>query len=126
MDLLSKIDLTMKALIAVATLTGILFGFLRWVRPQMKRAAADTAAVRDAILGREAVRDSITGRELAPELPGIGVRMATVENAIATLVDQHTRIEGLERRVTVLENTSSQTVVQQTFNGGQSPGLGEN
>ena len=111
MDLLTQIDVTMKALIGAATLLGVLFGFLKWVRPRMKSAASDTAAVRDAILGREAVKDSITGRELAPALPGIGVRMATIESAVALLADQGGRLDSLEHRVESLEEARVERVV---------------
>lgn len=132
MDLLTNFDALSETLIGVGALLGLFVGFWRWVRPRTKRVAADANAVRDVLLGRDAIFDSITGRELAPALPGIGQRTATLEHAVTQLADQQVRLDDLDRRVGNLEQAASapQTVVRATVNVSPSepafPELGEN
>jgi hypothetical protein len=104
MDFISDADLLSKILGFALALVGAILGFLRWVRPKMRRAGSDIRAGRDALVGRDAVFDTITGKEIAPALPGIGVRMATTElqmstltEAVATLADNDGRLSSLEQ-----------------------------
>ncbi len=69
--------------LALCTLIGVVFGYLRVIRPRWRNARARVAGALDALVGRDAIVDSITDRVLAPALPGIGVRMETVERAVA-------------------------------------------
>lgn len=110
MDLLGNFDALTKTLIGAVTLVGVFFSFLRWVRPMVRRWGADVRAGRDALVGREAVHDSITGRVIAPALPGIGVRMDTMEtqqavltDAVAKLANSTVRLDDLDIRVKRLE-----------------------
>ncbi len=96
--------------IGICTLAGLIFAWLRWVRPRIRSTRRKATAISDALIGREAITDSITGRELAPALPGIGQRMETVEKAVTHIADllssqrhQDERIESLETRVDTLE-----------------------
>ena len=110
MDFISDADLLSKLLATVIGLLTVTFTFFRWVRPQVKRAASDIQAGRDALIGREAIFDSITGKELSPALPGIGVRMATTEqqmsvltDAVAKLADSTLRLDDHDQRLRRLE-----------------------
>lgn len=100
--------------LSIGALLSMLAGWLRWGRPRIRKAKSDGVAMRDAILGRDAVVDTITGTELAPELPGIGVRMAhqeqqqietsrqmeTMAIAVTKLVSQQHAIAELRSEVT--------------------------
>lgn len=99
--------------------------WLRWGRPRARSFKRQAVAGRDAIIGRDAIVDTITGRELAPALPGIGARMASVEGAqvemldavkhIATLLEsqqaQDRRIDAHEARLQALEKGYVERVV---------------
>lgn len=96
------------ALLGVALAT--VGGWLKFIRPRIRRARSKVTASFDAILGREEVRDSITGQVVQPALPGIGVRMASVEeaqvhlaSAVATLVESQAATNKLTGRVDHVE-----------------------
>lgn len=105
MDLTRTQDIVGLA-IGVATLMGLVVGWLRWVRPRIRRLRAKTVMALDSLVGREAVIDTITGEEIAPALPGIGARMSHQEQqvellsvAVTKLVDQQDHQRKLEERV---------------------------
>lgn len=122
---LSRTNEIVGAAIGLATLLGLVFSWIRWVRPRLQRARAEAVAVRDSLVGREAIVDTITGRVISPALPGLGVRMEAVEHAqvetkqvlehIATLIegqqDQDRRIEDHEDRIKALEDQTVERVV---------------
>ena len=112
MDLDRTTALIVAAVGVISLLTAVV-GWLRWARPKTRRVTSEIVAVRDSILGRDAVVDSITGKEIAPALPGIGQRMANVENAVAQIADQHVRIADHERRITDLEKGRVERVATQ-------------
>ena len=70
--------------------------WLKYGLPKWRRTKAQATAAWDSIVGREAVVDSITGKELAPALPGVGVRLDILTDAVTKMSDQHVRIESLE------------------------------
>lgn len=86
-------------------------GWLRWLRPRVRKAISRTGAALDTIAGREAIVDNITGRELAPALPSIGKRMESVEGSVAQLVEviksqhqQDRRLDDHDHRIKQLED----------------------
>ncbi len=112
-------------LLGLAALLGVLVGWLRWVRPRIRRGKSEVTAIRDSILGRDAIVDSITGREIEPALPGVGVRLAATEKhlgvlaeSVASLVLMHERIDRVEMhdkvqdaRIDKLEEASVERIV---------------
>jgi hypothetical protein len=107
---------------AAIVLTGLalatLFGWIKVVRPRIRRVVHKFTAASDSILGREAVVDSITGVERSPALPGIGVRMADVENHVAgmasalqSIAASHVVLEDHEHRLVRLEEAAVERVV---------------
>ena len=110
--------------LGLLALLGALLGYLRWVRPRLKRAVGTWVQLRDSLIGREEQRDSITGRKILDELPGIGVRMDNFERGqqqtqkalehIATLIEsqqqQDQRLDTVERRVDALEQAAIERV----------------
>lgn len=110
LDLLGNMDALTKAIAFAVTAVGAMFGIYRWFRPKWRAISADVQAGRDALVGRDAVVDSITGKELAPALPGIGVRMATMETAVAKLVETTLRLDDHELRITSLEEGAVERV----------------
>lgn len=117
MDLIANADLLSKLLASLLAVLTAAFAFFKWVRPRLQRVVSDVRAGRDALVGRDAVHDSITGRVISPELPGIGVRMATTEtqmtlltDAVAKIADSHVLLEDHGRRIKALEAGSVERV----------------
>lgn len=100
--------------IGICTLGGLLVGYLRVIRPRLRKAAARIGAALDTIAGRGPVMDSITGKQLAPELPSIGKRMDAMEGSVSRLVEviegQHKQDERLDDHETRLKRLEEQTV----------------
>lgn len=55
--------------------------------------------VADTLLGREEIRHPDTGRVLTPATPGLGVRLAHIEEALERLVETDARLSRLETKV---------------------------
>lgn len=112
-------------------LVGTVVGVVRWARPRWRRAKSQGAAALYSLVGRDAIVEPISGREILPALPGIGVRMESVEIAqvktqktlehVAALLEsqreQDRRIEHVEdavadlgERVVTLENQALERV----------------
>lgn len=96
---------------------GALLAWLRWIRPKVRRAVGRTGAALDTIAGRPPIVDNITGRELAPALPSIGERMASVEQRVDRLVEviegqhrQDVRLDDHEHRIEQLENAAIERI----------------
>lgn len=104
----------------VLILTAIVAWF-RWARPKWTVFKKDATAARDSILGREATHDSITGKEILPALPGIGQRVASLEentavmaSAVRSLADTHQRLDSHDERIRRLERGSSERELART------------
>lgn len=110
---MSLADLSTRAemITTILVLLGVLLGYLRWVRPRIRRAVRTTNAVVDTMIGREAIIDHANGRVISPAMPGMGVRLAAVEDALVTLAHQDKRIGSLEVRVDGLEAASVERTV---------------
>ncbi|HRD59388.1 hypothetical protein [uncultured Nocardioides sp.] len=111
--------------ISATTVLALVGGWWRWLRPRYRRLRGEVVGIRDSILGREAITDSITGREIEPALPGMGVRMAGLEqahtaleqsqarllDAIAALTESNAIVANHEQRISALEMASVERVV---------------
>jgi hypothetical protein len=84
-----------SGVITLGAVCGVLLGVIRWCRPRFKGLRRDFIAGRDALVGRDPIFDSMTGKEIAPAVPGIGTRMANVEEAIVTIARHQTAIADL-------------------------------
>lgn len=93
---LTELSTRAEAITAILVLMGLLVGYMRWVRPRVKRAVRTTNAIVDTLVGREAIVDHATGRVLSAEQPGIGVRMAKLEDVVTTMAQQDKRLTDLE------------------------------
>lgn len=104
-------DILPAAGVAVGIL-GAAYGTWRRFRPSVRRA---TAAI-DALVGKEAVTDR-SGKEIEPAQPGLVHRTTTLEQAVATLVNQDERIKHLENdhgaRLKALEDARVERLVNQ-------------
>lgn len=90
--------------LTLTTLCTIVGGLVyRKLRPWLHDREKDRIAQRDALIGRPAIMDSITGAEIAPALPGIGHRMATMEGAVAELIRSSQRHEAHEAHLAHLD-----------------------
>lgn len=101
---LEDLNASTGALLGVIALLGVVVGWLKWLRPRWRRVKDDALGARDALVGREAIIDRASGREVAPAIPGIGHRMATVEQALTTLVNNEARLSALEHDVAELKD----------------------
>lgn len=95
------------------TLLAFAVAWVRWARPRYRALKHDATASRDVLLGRPAITDSITGREISASLPGIGKRVETVEQAVLQLADQSRTLTDHEQRLTALEDSRIERVVNQ-------------
>ena len=129
-DFIADLDGWAQWLLAVGGALALVAGFWRWFvgtdeKPgPWRRTRRVTRAVVDTLVGREATHDSITGEEIRPAIPGIGVRVAAIEQqgnttseqlgiltrAVADMAASQERIDSLERnhadlaqRVTAVE-----------------------
>lgn len=106
-----EIDVVVKAFLSFVAVATVVVGWFKWLRPRVKRAQQESVAIRDAILGRDAIYDSITGEERVPSLPGIGMRMATVEEALVALADVHVKMLDHEDRIKQLETGALERIL---------------
>lgn len=93
---MNQFNETTGAILGGLALLGAIASWVRWLRPRWKERELDRIAQRDALIGRPPVYDSITRKEISPALPGIGQRMATMENAVAELAASNQRHESHE------------------------------
>jgi len=94
-------------LAAIYTACGLLALWVGWIklaRPKLRRARNRVSGAIDALMGREAISDPVSGKELAPALPGIGQRMATVEDTLAKLTEVVSEQAKLNGRVDRIED----------------------
>lgn len=117
LDAITDLDPVLKFISLASGVVLIVVGFWRWALPKWRNTKSDARAIRDTLVGREAVRDSITGEEIRPAMPGIGVRVSSIEKqgqttsdqlgiltrAVADMARSHERIDNLEHRVTAIE-----------------------
>lgn len=93
-------------------LIGAAYGVWRHYRPSVKRAGAAL----DAIIGKEAVKDR-AGNLIEPARPGLVHRTTTLEQAVATLINQDARIKHLETdhgaRIKALEDVRLDRLITQ-------------
>ncbi|GAA4117353.1 hypothetical protein GCM10022215_17880 [Nocardioides fonticola] len=95
--------------LTVGAFVVLLAGWYRWGLPRWRRWRRDVVAVRDALVGRDELVDTITGEVRAPALPGIGVRMAAVEESNA---DLRTALHTLTQTTEVLSATVTKLASQ--------------
>ena len=81
---------------AVTVILGALVVVIRRIRPVWKSLRRDFIAGRDALVGREEIVHPETGRVVVPAVPGIGTRMANVEEAIVAIARHQADIADLK------------------------------
>jgi len=113
------------AIITAGAVIGVLAGFAKWGWPRWRELWRRVSAALDSVAGRDEIVDPTSGKVLATALPGIGVRMADMEDwrreqvelmkslteAVTKLADQAPAIADLERRVANLEAASAERVI---------------
>lgn len=95
----------------VAGIIVITIGWWKGVRPWLRRIRATGTAIVETLVGRDPIIDHATGKELVPAQPGLGVRMATMESAIALLADANATLANHERRIGALEQNQIERIV---------------
>lgn len=104
------------ALAIVAFSAAIAAVYTAWRRTTkvVSEGRKDVRAFRDAILGRDEIVHPDTGKVLAPAVPGIGARMATIEAAVVEMANTHLRVDRLEVRVANLEEKEVERALART------------
>lgn len=97
-----------SAVVAVGVLGG---AWLKYGRPKWRRFTSKLDAGFESIVGRDAIIDKASGREKAPAVPGIGVRMASVEDSLAILVSSQKRLDDHDHRIGKLEEAAVERIV---------------
>ena len=117
MNINNKADVAVAATVILAALGT----YWRWLRPRLRSVRRDGRAIRDTLLGREEIRDSITNEVKVPALPGVGQRVASLEQAIgplsvalARLADTHERLEAHDQRLNALEKAERERTLART------------
>lgn len=115
---------TIVATMLVAVVGGGFAWWRGWLESPRRReeraiaaeAAKRSAAMADAILGESEVRD-LGGGVISPARPGLVDRTATLEVAVATLVNQQGQLDALTGRVEVVEGTVSGLIAEKFESG---------
>lgn len=99
---------------ALAAAVAVVYTAWRKARMGWQAGKQDMNAFKDAILGREEILHPETGVVLAPAVPGVGARMATIEDAVVKMADTHLQVEDLRDRVSVLEKKDLERAMART------------
>lgn len=116
LDLLAGLPALAQWLLAVGGAVLLLAGPVRWVVQKTRRGSSKVGAAFDALLGRPEIRHPDTGQVLAEATPGLGARLAHMEQAIIDLADTRREIVRLTERFDQhLLEAASRSVSQQTL-----------
>lgn len=91
----------------------------RWLGKRMMRVARRVNNAADTLLGRDEIRHPDTGVVLVPATPGLGERLATMEDTLNNLSDTRAEMAALNSRVDSLA-TSFETHVTDSAKAEQS------
>jgi hypothetical protein len=83
-------------IVSVAAAIGVLAAGVRWTEKRLSRFSERWEASTDALLGREEIRHPDTGTVLVPATPGLGKRLADIEQTLTQLATTDDRITRLE------------------------------
>jgi len=111
---LDSTNALLAALLAGATLIGIVVGWARWIRPRLELRMRTREGIRETILGRPPVYDKANpGKILAAAQPGLATRLDTLEGLVAQIADQQRKLDSHDHRITELENARVERVATQ-------------
>lgn len=105
---------TAALVIAIGGAAAVLAALLHRARRAYKKGKREVTAFKVAVMGRDAIIHPETGEELAPAVPGMGTRMATIEEAVVSMADERKRVDRLEERVIVLEQKDMERALART------------
>lgn len=97
---------------AAVTALGVLVALGRKLWLRLRGGLSKVGAAADALLGRDAVLHPDTGAELVPATPGLGVRLAGIEQqqsdlagAVATMARTQADVAAMQKQVADLTAT---------------------
>lgn len=82
----------------------------RWIRKRVRNIARRANNAVDTLLGREEIRHPDTGVVLVPATPGLGERLATMEDTLNNLSDTRAEMSALTARVDNLASSLEQHI----------------
>lgn len=71
----------------------------RWLRKRVRTFAQKWDRAREALVGREEIRHPDTDTVLVPSTPGLGQRLAHIEENLTVLSDTRTEMQALTQQV---------------------------
>lgn len=84
----------------------------RWIVKRMRRWGGKLEQVREVLVGREEIRHPDSGRVLVDATPGIGMRLATIEETLVALGNTDRRLQDVGLQVGTLTDQLSQHITE--------------
>lgn len=86
----------------------------RWVVKRVRAFASKWDNAREVLVGREEIRHPDTGRVLVPATPGLGKRIATMEDTLVALGNTRSEMQDLTTKVGELTTAFEQHINEST------------
>lgn len=84
----------------------------RWIVKRVRRWSVKLEQVREVLVGREEIRHPDSGRVLVDATPGIGMRLATIEETLVVLGSTDRGLQELGQKVGELADQLGQHVTE--------------
>lgn len=111
-DVLGALDDYAGWIVAVsAGLTTLVVGG-RWIRKRFQRFSHKWDSAREALVGREEIRHPDTGAVLVKATPGLGQRLAHIEENLTVLSDTRSEMQALTARVDSIASSLEQHTME--------------
>lgn len=111
-DVLGALDNYAGWIVAVSAGATTLVVFWRWARKRLQRFSHKWDSAREALVGREEIRHPDTGAVLVKATPGLGQRLAHIEENLTVLSDTRTEMQALTARVDSIATSLEQHTME--------------
>ncbi len=98
---MENVDRAFALILSAAAVIAVVYSGHKWARPRVHHRWVRFQVAVDSIVGRPAMVDPITQKVLAPALPGIGERMASIETLVEHLVLSDKRHESHDQHLAI-------------------------
>lgn len=111
-EVLGALDDYAGWIVAIATGLTTLVVFGRWVRKRARQFSQKWDNAREALVGREEIRHPDTGIVLVKATPGLGQRLAHIEENLTVLSDTRSEMQALTSRVDSIASSLEQHTME--------------